>query len=141
MLQIKAIQKGTDTLSSGVANISLNDVVDNKTITVAYCRGNLNSPTNYLIRADLTDVDNLRLDINGTSSVPIIDWFVIEFTSASDIIVQRGLTSMPDLTTDITISAVSALTKAFNLFHLKNAGTALDEDDFIKNQISTCGVT
>jgi len=80
------------------------------------------------ILGELTSTSNLQFRVNQGSSGHVIAWQVVEFTSAADINVQKGSTSLlgSNASVDITLPTPVDVSKAFVLTGFRSASDGPD---------------
>jgi hypothetical protein len=126
------VQRGATTLAGMANNVAITPVSALSRAFVTWSKtanaADASTDQNDTIVADLTTTSNLQLRVNTAASGHTVWWQVIEYTSAADINVQKGTTSMlgTALTATATLSPAVATTQTFVLASFQTSGTGTD---------------
>lgn len=126
------VQRGTTTIPATVNNIAITPVASLSQAFVTWSKTASAADTtmdgNDALVAELTTTSNLQLRAATAASGHAVWWQVIEFTSAADINVQKGATSMTGttLSTTATIPTPVTLGQTFLLVSFQTSGTGPD---------------
>ncbi len=122
---VSGVQSGTATSNvNGTVTVSIASVDLTRSFLIFQTRSNGDRPVNSMLRgriASATTLEFVRLTNESTPATINIQWYVVSFTSG--VRVQRGDVSVTAATLNVTISPVSAVSRAFVLWS-KSSGAS-----------------
>lgn len=124
------VQRGSLTESSGTVNTTITAVAALNQAFVTWSKTPITADYQWgdddSILLELTTTSNLQMRANYESSNHVIWWQVIEFTNPSDILVQKGTTSLTGTSTsvDASLGTTVNLQKAFVLAGYRATGSS-----------------
>lgn len=125
------VQRGSMTETAATVNTSITPVSAVNQAFVTWSKTPVTADYNWgnddPVVLELTSTSNLQMRTNFESSNHIIWWQVIEYTNSTDILVQKGSTSLTGTTTsvDVTLGTSINASKAFVLVGFQNAAGSL----------------
>lgn len=125
------VQRGSVTLNATTTDVPITPVASLSRAFVTFSTTpwatDNNTDQNDQLVGELTSTSNLQIRADAVPGTHILWWEVVEFTSAPDINVQRGTTSMTGttLTRTVTIPAVD-LAETFLIVSFRTTGAGAD---------------
>lgn len=141
------VQRGATTLSATTVNVAITAVGSvnrafatwSKTPTAA----DTSTDQNDALVAELTSTTNLQLRVNLAAGTHTVWWQVIEFTSAADILVQKGTTSLTGTATSTTATIPTPVDvgETFVIASFQTSGTGPDMGSRLLRAVLTNSTT
>ena len=130
-----SIQRGSVTLNSDNTdtNVTISAVTLARAWLICTVRSPAGNPSGYQLSYHLSSTTNIQLRVaTRTTANVVVEWQVIEFTTASGITVQHGTWTTETSITISTVTIASSMVQA-NLYKF---GSAFGGDDWIRPKIT-----
>ena len=135
------VQSGTAVnTANGIQTIGISSVDTTKSVLIFQARSNSNRPVASEVRGRLQSATTIQFERVTDEASPAainIQWYVVTF--GSGVKVQRGETTQSAATTNVAITAVGALTRAFVLWSKTavNSDQTWSADDTVLGELTT----